>query len=170
MKVPVAYSCPTLCDPIDGSPPASSVHEILQARILERIVLPYPGIKPTSPALQVDSLPLELPGKPMSWPDSLPNFHLGSLVQLVFSGGWVEVICVAGTAWLTSLACKPGWLRAGWAPLSPYCLHAWLAWASSQHGHLRDFAHVHSGGFPQSVCSKKIKAEAARFSSAAGSA
>ena len=28
-------SCPTLCDPIDGSPPGSSVPEILQARTLE---------------------------------------------------------------------------------------------------------------------------------------
>ena len=27
--------CPTLCHPMDCSPPASSVHEILQARILE---------------------------------------------------------------------------------------------------------------------------------------
>ena len=28
-------SCPTLCDPIDGSPPGSAVPGILQARILE---------------------------------------------------------------------------------------------------------------------------------------
>ena len=28
-------SFPTLCDPIDGSPPGSSVHGILQARTLE---------------------------------------------------------------------------------------------------------------------------------------
>ena len=28
-------SCPTLCDPIDSSPPSSSVHGILQARVLE---------------------------------------------------------------------------------------------------------------------------------------
>ena len=28
-------SCPTLCDPIDGSPPGSSVLGILQARTLE---------------------------------------------------------------------------------------------------------------------------------------
>ena len=28
-------SCPTLCDPIDGSPPGSTVPGILQARILE---------------------------------------------------------------------------------------------------------------------------------------
>ena len=28
-------SCPTLCDPRDGSPPGSSVHGIFQARVLE---------------------------------------------------------------------------------------------------------------------------------------
>ena len=28
-------TCPTLCDPIDGSPPGSSVHGIFQARVLE---------------------------------------------------------------------------------------------------------------------------------------
>ena len=28
-------SCPTLCDPIDGSPQGSSVHGIFQARVLE---------------------------------------------------------------------------------------------------------------------------------------
>ena len=28
-------SCPTLCDPVDSSPPGFSVHGILQARILE---------------------------------------------------------------------------------------------------------------------------------------
>ena len=31
----VAQSCPTLGDPVDGSPSGSSVHGILQARILE---------------------------------------------------------------------------------------------------------------------------------------
>ena len=31
----VAQSCPTLCDPVDCSPPSSSVHGILQARVLE---------------------------------------------------------------------------------------------------------------------------------------
>ena len=32
-------SCPTLCDPIDGSLPGSSVPEILQARILEWVAI-----------------------------------------------------------------------------------------------------------------------------------
>ena len=36
MKVLVSRWCPTLCDLMDYSPPVSSVHEILQARILER--------------------------------------------------------------------------------------------------------------------------------------
>ena len=31
----VVQSCPTLCDPVDCSPPGASVHGILQARILE---------------------------------------------------------------------------------------------------------------------------------------
>ena len=35
----VAQSCPTLCDPMDCSPPGSSVHEIFQARILEWIAI-----------------------------------------------------------------------------------------------------------------------------------
>ena len=33
-------SCPTLCDPMDYSPPGFSVHGIFQARILERVVMP----------------------------------------------------------------------------------------------------------------------------------
>ena len=36
----VAQSCLTLCNPIDCSPPGSSVHGILQARILEWIAMP----------------------------------------------------------------------------------------------------------------------------------
>ena len=34
-------SCPTLCDPIDGSPPGSPVPEILQARTLERVAISF---------------------------------------------------------------------------------------------------------------------------------
>ena len=47
---------------MDYSPPGSSVHGILQARIWSRLrfpsaaYLPNPGIKPGSPALQLDSL------------------------------------------------------------------------------------------------------------------
>ena len=34
-------SCLTLCDPMDHSPPGSSVHEIIQARILEWVATPF---------------------------------------------------------------------------------------------------------------------------------
>ena len=34
-------SCPTLCDPMDSSPPGSSVHGILQARILEWVAISF---------------------------------------------------------------------------------------------------------------------------------
>ena len=55
---------------MDCSPPGSLVCGILQARILEWVPFPFPGvlldlgIEPGSPALQADSLPVEPPGKP----------------------------------------------------------------------------------------------------------
>ena len=48
-------SCPTLCNPMDCNPPGSSVHGILQVRILEWVAMPSsrdlsnPEIKPVSP-------------------------------------------------------------------------------------------------------------------------
>ena len=68
----VIQLCPTLCDPMDCSPPGSSVHGILQVRILEWIALPssrgssQPRGRTRSPALQADSLSSEPPGKPMN--------------------------------------------------------------------------------------------------------
>ena len=62
---------PSICDPVDLSPPGSSIHGILQARILEWVAtsfsrdLPDPGIEPRSPALQADASPSEPPGKPI---------------------------------------------------------------------------------------------------------
>ena len=34
-------SCPTLCDPIDGSPPGSAIPGIIQARILEWVAISF---------------------------------------------------------------------------------------------------------------------------------
>ena len=57
-----AQSCLTLCDPVDCSPPGSSLHGILQARILEWVAFPSPGdlrdpgIERGSLILQADSL------------------------------------------------------------------------------------------------------------------
>ena len=84
VKVKVAQSCPTLCDPIDYT-----VHGILQARILEWVAFPFSllqgvgcyfllqGIfltQGSNPHLlcllhwQVGSLPLAAPGKPYDKP------------------------------------------------------------------------------------------------------
>ena len=71
----VAKSCLTFYDPMDYSPPGSSVHGILQARVLEWVAIsssrgssPHPG---TEPAFSCDSymaggsLPTEPPGSPV---------------------------------------------------------------------------------------------------------
>ena len=71
----VAKLCPTLCDPMDCSPPGSSVHGISQARILDWVAISSsrgssrPRIKPVSPALAGGFFTIEPPGKPM--PDHL---------------------------------------------------------------------------------------------------
>ena len=41
VKVKVAQSCPILCNPMDCSLPVSSMHGILQARILEWVTMPF---------------------------------------------------------------------------------------------------------------------------------
>ena len=41
VKVLIVQSCLTLCEPADYSPPSSSVHGILEARILEWVALPF---------------------------------------------------------------------------------------------------------------------------------
>ena len=40
VKVLVDQSCLTLCSPVDCSPPGSSVHGILQTKILEWVTMP----------------------------------------------------------------------------------------------------------------------------------
>ena len=37
-------SCPTLCDPLNGSPPGSTVPGILQARILEWVAIAFSNL------------------------------------------------------------------------------------------------------------------------------
>ena len=82
VEVKVAQSCSTFCHPTDCSPPGSSVHRILQPRIL-----PNPGIKPRSPQLQSDSLASEPPGKPRykQGGNYLAKSHLGKTALTSFS-------------------------------------------------------------------------------------
>ena len=68
---------------MNSSPPGFSVHGILQARILERVAITPgdlldPVIVPGSPALQVDSLPSEPPGKAFRGEEVILNAGLDS--------------------------------------------------------------------------------------------
>ena len=63
---------PNSLQPMDCSPPGSSVHGIFQARIpCSDLPFPSPGnlpdprIEPGSPTLQADSLPTEIPENPL---------------------------------------------------------------------------------------------------------
>ena len=70
LGVCVFQSCPTLCEPMNCSPPGSSDRGILQARILEWVAISFsrvssrPRGQTGSPVLQADSLPSEPLRKP----------------------------------------------------------------------------------------------------------
>ena len=69
--MPVAQACLTLWDPMDYSPPGSSVHGIIQARMLEGLPFPPPGdppdlgMEPESPALGCGFSTTKPPGSPL---------------------------------------------------------------------------------------------------------
>ena len=97
VKVNIAQSCLTLCDPVDYT-----VRGILQARILEWVAFPFSkgSSQPRSPTFHADSLPAEPPGKPK-------NTGEGSL-SLLQGSSWLRnrtgVSCIAGeffTNWAT---------------------------------------------------------------------
>ena len=74
MKMAIAQVRPTLCDPMDGSVPGSSVHGILQQEFWNGLPFPSigdlsnPRIEPGSPALQVDFFyHLSRQGSPHRW-------------------------------------------------------------------------------------------------------
>ena len=68
VKVFVAQSCPTLCDPVDFSPPGFSM-KFSRQKYWSRLLFPSPGALPNPriesrcPALQADSFPFEPPEK-----------------------------------------------------------------------------------------------------------
>ena len=55
-------SCQTLCDPMDCSLPGSSVHGILQARILEWVAMPCSRAS-SQPRMESKSLPSSCTGR-----------------------------------------------------------------------------------------------------------
>ena len=95
----VTQSYSTLCDPVDYRPTGSSVHGILQARILEWVAISFsrgssdPGIEPRSPTIQADALTSELPGI------CLYSLHTLCILMSLHCS-----ICPIGQIWLHSQA------------------------------------------------------------------
>ena len=97
-----AQSYPTLCNPMDCSPPGYSVHAIFQARILEWVAISYsrgssrPGdwTSPVSSELLVDSLPAKSSGKP-GWS------YTGFNVPYAFFGALPLQSWRCSSCWLT---------------------------------------------------------------------
>ena len=97
------FSHVQLCDPIQFSPPGSSIHGILLARILEWVPFPTPGnlpklwIKPMSlmsPALAGRFFTLAPPGKPSYMCMCLCVLSCFSYVQLcvTYMCNWTELL------------------------------------------------------------------------------
>ena len=103
----VTQSCPTLCNPMDCSPPGSSVCGDSPGKNTHGLPypspkdLPHPGTEPRSSALHVDSLPSEPPGNPriLRWV-ACPFPRGSSLLK-----NWTGVSFIAG-GFFTS--CAPG--------------------------------------------------------------
>ena len=134
---------------MDCNPLGSSVHGILQERILEWVALPFSrnlpnwGIKPRSPLLQADSLQSEPPGKPIELNTSLLFLKATSGLRCLcglwdllssLTSDWTQ-ICIFKNG-LSSL--KYWWLKRLWncrvISVKVTCIQAaatlWLAGAS----------------------------------------
>ena len=107
----VAQSCSTLCDPMDCSPPASSVLEILQVgcHALLQGILPTQGSNSRFSCLlywQENSLPLVPPGKPPFLEYSSFNPLANPISQLHCQTN-IRVQALLTTFSATALACPP---------------------------------------------------------------
>ena len=105
----VAQLCQILCDPVDCSLPGSSLHGILQARILEWGAISFSRgsshprdwrIEPGSPTLQADSLTSEPSGKPFSWARVLRNLVSSWFLFLIWANH-IEILQIRKYAMLS---------------------------------------------------------------------
>ena len=105
MHAKLLQSCPTLWDPMEYSPPGSSVHGIFQQEYWIGFPFPPPGYLP-EPGIQLESLmaPALVGGFSTTEPPGKPH-NAGYL--LLTSMGEVAVICVQTTFWEVSTPPEP---------------------------------------------------------------
>ena len=94
MKALVAQSGPTLCNPVDYSPPGSSVHGILQARIQEWVAIPFSrgSSQPRDGARLLDCRQIlhHLSHQESPRGDCIPHQHDRRFMGAVMSQVWVQ--------------------------------------------------------------------------------
>ena len=83
-------ACPTPCDPIDSSPPGSSVSGILQARILEQVAISFSNA----------CMPAKLPQSCPTLCDPIDGSPLGSSVSGILQARILEWVAISfSNAW-----------------------------------------------------------------------
>ena len=95
----VAQPCPTFCNPMNYSPPGSSVMEFSRQEYWSGLPFPSPGdlpdpeIEPRSPALQAESLPTEPPGRPI-----VVSMYVGYIYDQKMFGGYSVLVWASQVA------------------------------------------------------------------------
>ena len=96
MKVIVTQLFRTLCDPMDCSLPVSSVHGIIQVRILEWVAIPIPGPLP-DPGIEPRSPMLACRFFIISVTTDAPTSMIGSTFKVFVSSGFFFFLFGKGT-------------------------------------------------------------------------
>ena len=107
-----AQPCLTLCDPVDCSPPGSSVHRILQARILEPVVLRF--------------------SRGSSWPRNQTQvYHIAGRLFTIWIPHNLRLFPYELCCWVI-IACSKSWkfTLAWW--FGPHLLETWRNLSSSR--------------------------------------
>ena len=120
----VAQSCPTLCNPMDRSPPCSLAMEISRQEYRNGLSFPSPGdlpnpeTDPISPVLQADRLPSEPPGR---------------LILCLYKVSWGEVTLILSVSNTTSNLVALRGYNARFPPTCvPFLLVPFIPWLSTE--------------------------------------
>ena len=109
----VAQSCLTLCDPMNCSPPGSSIRGFSPGKntgvgchFLLQGIFPTQELNPWLLHWQVDSLPLESPGKSLCCPG--PNINFNSNLSGEGNGTPLQYSCLGKIhGWRSLVGCSP---------------------------------------------------------------